>query len=63
MAVIAAGIRRLRLAILVTPLARRRPWKVAREAVPLDHLSHGRVILGLAWATSSVGSAPDPILW
>lgn len=36
---------RIRLGILVTPLARRRPWKVAREAVTLDHLSGGRLIL------------------
>ena len=37
---------RMRLGILVTPIARRRPWKVAREAVTLDHLSGGRLILG-----------------
>jgi alkanesulfonate monooxygenase SsuD/methylene tetrahydromethanopterin reductase-like flavin-dependent oxidoreductase (luciferase family) len=32
---------------MVTPLARRRPWKVARETVSLDHLSKGRLILGV----------------
>jgi alkanesulfonate monooxygenase SsuD/methylene tetrahydromethanopterin reductase-like flavin-dependent oxidoreductase (luciferase family) len=37
----------IRLGPLVTPLARRRPWKVAREAVTLDHLSNGRLILGV----------------
>jgi alkanesulfonate monooxygenase SsuD/methylene tetrahydromethanopterin reductase-like flavin-dependent oxidoreductase (luciferase family) len=31
---------------LMTPLARRRPWKVARETVSLDHLSNGRLIFG-----------------
>lgn len=36
----------IRLGIMVTPLSRRRPWKVAREAVTLDHLSNGRMILG-----------------
>jgi alkanesulfonate monooxygenase SsuD/methylene tetrahydromethanopterin reductase-like flavin-dependent oxidoreductase (luciferase family) len=38
---------RIRLGTMVTPLSRRRPWKVAREAVTLDHISNGRVILGV----------------
>jgi alkanesulfonate monooxygenase SsuD/methylene tetrahydromethanopterin reductase-like flavin-dependent oxidoreductase (luciferase family) len=37
----------IRLGTTVTPLARRRPWKLAREAVTLDHLSKGRFILGV----------------
>src|SRR5690349_10712718 len=48
--------KRLRLGITVTPLARRRPWKVAREAVTLDHLSNGRFILGVGLAN---GTDPD----
>jgi alkanesulfonate monooxygenase SsuD/methylene tetrahydromethanopterin reductase-like flavin-dependent oxidoreductase (luciferase family) len=32
---------------MVTPLPRRRPWKVARETVSLDHASKGRLILGV----------------
>jgi alkanesulfonate monooxygenase SsuD/methylene tetrahydromethanopterin reductase-like flavin-dependent oxidoreductase (luciferase family) len=36
---------RLRLGTTVTPLARRRPWKLARETVTLDHLSSGRLTL------------------
>jgi alkanesulfonate monooxygenase SsuD/methylene tetrahydromethanopterin reductase-like flavin-dependent oxidoreductase (luciferase family) len=32
---------------LVTPLARRRPWKVAKETATLDQLSGGRLILGV----------------
>ena len=32
---------------LVTPVARRRPWKLARETVTLDHLSGGRAVLGV----------------
>jgi alkanesulfonate monooxygenase SsuD/methylene tetrahydromethanopterin reductase-like flavin-dependent oxidoreductase (luciferase family) len=32
---------------MVTPLARRRMTKLARETVALDHLSHGRLILGV----------------
>lgn len=37
----------IKLGTLVTPLPRRRPWKLARETVTLDHLSHGRLILGV----------------
>lgn len=32
---------------LITPLPRRRPWKVARETISIDHLSNGRFILGV----------------
>jgi alkanesulfonate monooxygenase SsuD/methylene tetrahydromethanopterin reductase-like flavin-dependent oxidoreductase (luciferase family) len=38
---------RVRLGMMVTPLSRRRPWKVARETVALDVLSEGRFILGV----------------
>jgi alkanesulfonate monooxygenase SsuD/methylene tetrahydromethanopterin reductase-like flavin-dependent oxidoreductase (luciferase family) len=44
---IAAATDHIRLGPLVTPLPRRRPWKVAREAVTLDHLSAGRLVLGV----------------
>ncbi|MDH5779441.1 MAG: LLM class flavin-dependent oxidoreductase, partial [Candidatus Bathyarchaeota archaeon] len=44
LAAIAANTRRIVLGPMVTPLARRRPWKVARESVSLDHLSRGRLI-------------------
>ncbi|HTP06994.1 MAG TPA: LLM class flavin-dependent oxidoreductase [Anaerolineae bacterium] len=37
---------RVKLGTLITPLPRRRPWKVAKEAVTLDHLSKGRLIFG-----------------
>ena len=47
MAVIAVRTRTLRLGALITPLARRRPWKVAREAITLDHLSQGRLVVGV----------------
>jgi alkanesulfonate monooxygenase SsuD/methylene tetrahydromethanopterin reductase-like flavin-dependent oxidoreductase (luciferase family) len=36
-----------RLGTLVTPVARRRPWKLAKEIITLDHLSGGRVVLGV----------------
>ncbi|MGZ8603714.1 MAG: LLM class flavin-dependent oxidoreductase [Actinomycetota bacterium] len=47
LAAVAERTGRIRLGPLVTPLARRRPWKVARETVTLDHLSGGRLILGV----------------
>ena len=44
---VATSTSRIRLGPLVTPLPRRRPWKVARESVTLDHLSRGRLVLGV----------------
>jgi alkanesulfonate monooxygenase SsuD/methylene tetrahydromethanopterin reductase-like flavin-dependent oxidoreductase (luciferase family) len=43
---------RIKLGPVVTPVARRRPWKLARETVSIDHLSNGRLILGvgLGWS-------------
>lgn len=51
---IAARTERVRLGTLVTPVARRRPWKLARETVTLDHLSRGRAVLGVG-----LGYPPD----
>jgi len=47
LAVIAMNTKRIRIGPLVTPLARRRPWKLARETVSIDHLSNGRLTLGV----------------
>ena len=47
LAAVAATTTRLRIGPMVTPLARRRVIKVARETVTLDRLSGGRLILGL----------------
>lgn len=44
---IAMNTERIRFGPTVTPLARRRPWKVARETVSLDHLSNGRMVMGV----------------
>ncbi|WP_026257303.1 LLM class flavin-dependent oxidoreductase [Actinopolymorpha alba] len=38
---------RLRLGTLVTPVARRRPWQLAKQVTTIDHLSNGRVTLGV----------------
>ncbi|HEX6129247.1 MAG TPA: LLM class flavin-dependent oxidoreductase [Candidatus Limnocylindria bacterium] len=51
MAAAAAVTERIRLGPMVTPLPRRRPWVVARQAVTLDHLSAGRLTLGLGLGT------------
>jgi alkanesulfonate monooxygenase SsuD/methylene tetrahydromethanopterin reductase-like flavin-dependent oxidoreductase (luciferase family) len=47
LAAMALRTERIRLGTTVTPIARRRPWKLARELVTLDHLSGGRMILGV----------------
>ncbi len=53
LAAMAMRTERVRLGTMVTPLARRRPWVVAREAVTLDHLSGGRLVLGVGVGDSS----------
>jgi alkanesulfonate monooxygenase SsuD/methylene tetrahydromethanopterin reductase-like flavin-dependent oxidoreductase (luciferase family) len=45
LAAIATGTERIRFGPLITPLARRRPAKVAREAAALDVLSGGPMAL------------------
>src|SRR5260370_34521739 len=45
LAAFASATQRVRLGAIIMPLARRRPWKVAREAVTLDHLSNKRLVL------------------
>jgi alkanesulfonate monooxygenase SsuD/methylene tetrahydromethanopterin reductase-like flavin-dependent oxidoreductase (luciferase family) len=47
LAAIACRTERLRIGPLVTPLARRRVQKLARETVTLDRLSGGRLTLGV----------------
>jgi alkanesulfonate monooxygenase SsuD/methylene tetrahydromethanopterin reductase-like flavin-dependent oxidoreductase (luciferase family) len=44
--VMAARTSRLTLGPMVTPLIRRRPQVVARQAVTLDHLAQGRLVMG-----------------
>ncbi|WP_327637614.1 LLM class flavin-dependent oxidoreductase [Kribbella sp. NBC_00482] len=57
LAAMAMSTERIRIGTTVTPLPRRRPWKVAAEAVALDHLSGGRMILGVG-----IGDPGDPFL-
>jgi alkanesulfonate monooxygenase SsuD/methylene tetrahydromethanopterin reductase-like flavin-dependent oxidoreductase (luciferase family) len=49
---IAMRTQRLRIGPLVTPLARRRPWNVARQVATLDQLTGGRVTLGVGLGVS-----------
>jgi len=52
---IALVTKRIRIGTLVTPLYRRNPAKVARETVTLDHLSDGRLILGIGLGSNLFG--------
>ncbi|MDX2379809.1 MAG: LLM class flavin-dependent oxidoreductase [Acidimicrobiia bacterium] len=66
LAAIAMATRRVRIGPAVTPLTRRRPVKLARETVSLDHLSGGRLTLGLGLGVDSsrelsgLGEVLDP---
>jgi alkanesulfonate monooxygenase SsuD/methylene tetrahydromethanopterin reductase-like flavin-dependent oxidoreductase (luciferase family) len=44
---VAVATERVKIGPMVTPIARRRPHKLARETVTLDHLSQGRLVLGV----------------
>jgi len=65
LAAIATATTRVVLGTTVTPLSRRRPWKVAREVASLDQLSDGRMVLGVGagdWRDQSwerFGEEPD----
>ncbi len=56
LAAMATATRRIRLGPMVTPLARRRPVKVARETATLDRLSDGRLTLGVGLGSDRFAS-------
>ncbi len=65
LAAIALATERLRFGALVTPIARRRPWKFAKETATLDRLSDGRLIVGAglggSWDFAPLGEGePGP---
>lgn len=66
LAAIAMATSSIRLGPLVTPLARRRPWTLARQVATVDQLSGGRLVLGigLGWdgwdEFSSFGEQASP---
>lgn len=49
----------IKLGPMVTPLPRRRPWKLARETVTLDHLSGGRLVLRVGLGSDDDGEYHD----
>jgi alkanesulfonate monooxygenase SsuD/methylene tetrahydromethanopterin reductase-like flavin-dependent oxidoreductase (luciferase family) len=55
LAAMAVATEHVALGPMVTPLARRRPWIVARQAVALDRLSGGRLVLGLGLGLDTSG--------
>jgi alkanesulfonate monooxygenase SsuD/methylene tetrahydromethanopterin reductase-like flavin-dependent oxidoreductase (luciferase family) len=60
----AAQTRRVRLGAMVFAPTRRRPWKLARELITLDHLSNGRLVLpvGLgATEDAGFGNVGEPV--
>ncbi|OPC78002.1 luciferase [Embleya scabrispora] len=68
LAAIAGATDTLRLGPMVTPLARRRPTKVARETATLDRLSGGRLTLGVGLGSDrfadelrATGDETDPV--
>jgi hypothetical protein len=54
MGAIAVRTSRIRFGTMITPISRRRPWKLARECVTVDQLSRGRLILAVG-----MGAAED----
>ncbi len=67
LAAIAMQTERIRIGTMVCAPARRRPWKLARETVSLDHLSGGRLIVGVGLGYSALdfeafGEESDPRL-
>lgn len=65
MTAMAMRTERVRIGAILHPLSRRRPWKVAREAMTIDHVSNGRFVLPVGLgaiddgAFGKVGEATD----
>jgi alkanesulfonate monooxygenase SsuD/methylene tetrahydromethanopterin reductase-like flavin-dependent oxidoreductase (luciferase family) len=67
LAAVACATSRVLIGPMVTPLARRRPHKLARETVSLDRLSKGRLVFGAGLGgdpgreLSALGEETDPV--
>jgi alkanesulfonate monooxygenase SsuD/methylene tetrahydromethanopterin reductase-like flavin-dependent oxidoreductase (luciferase family) len=65
LAAMAVRTERVRLGAMVFAPSRRRPWKLLKEAVTIDHLSSGRLVLPVGLGAfddagfGNVGEAPD----
>lgn len=65
---VAAATTGIRIGPLVTPLPRRRPWELARQAVSLQNYSGGRLVLGVGlgepveWDFRFFADDTDPVL-
>jgi alkanesulfonate monooxygenase SsuD/methylene tetrahydromethanopterin reductase-like flavin-dependent oxidoreductase (luciferase family) len=62
---VAARTERIRIGVMISALARRRPAKVARETVTLDQLTGGRLVFGAGLGSlpaefSAFGEPADP---
>ena len=55
LAAIALRTERVTIGAIITPVARRRPWKLARETVTVDHLSGGRLVLPVGLGATDDG--------
>lgn len=55
LAAVACATERIRIGPMVTPIVRRRPQKLAREITTLDHLSTGRLTVGLGLGVDTSG--------
>jgi alkanesulfonate monooxygenase SsuD/methylene tetrahydromethanopterin reductase-like flavin-dependent oxidoreductase (luciferase family) len=55
LAAVATATEGIRLGPMVTPPARRRPAKLARETATVDQLSNGRLILGIGLGSDQFG--------
>jgi alkanesulfonate monooxygenase SsuD/methylene tetrahydromethanopterin reductase-like flavin-dependent oxidoreductase (luciferase family) len=55
LAAVASATHTIRIGPMVTPVVRRRPQKLAREAVSVDRLSGGRLTLGLGLGVDTGG--------
>jgi alkanesulfonate monooxygenase SsuD/methylene tetrahydromethanopterin reductase-like flavin-dependent oxidoreductase (luciferase family) len=66
LAAVATATSRVRIGTMVTPVARRRPWVLARQVLTVDHLSGGRAVLGVGLGVppeleyGAVGEPADP---
>ena len=57
LAAIAMVTERIRIGTMLTPVSRRRPWKLASETATLDNLSNGRLTLAVGLGALDTGFA------